>query len=329
MKENGAMLAGQIKQLARKGRIDVVRFTHIGPFEDYLFPDSLRQDPHRTLLEARSLILFGVYIGGFSLPFWDDPYIGRTSRLFLSGFYSDVVEPLESIRSYLCDQGFFAIVCDSLQYESSILPLKLASVRAGIGWQGKNTLVISPEYGTFLALGGIITDASLETDNEPQKDRCGTCRACQDACPTNALAEPYRLNREKCLASLYKEESLPQGICQLMGNKIVECEICQTVCPWNKKHIETPLMGERTRHFSERIDDLTELFNLSNLLRLSEQDYEDLIGPYRTDIPYRIFRRNVVIALGNSQQADAITLLRSAAEDRDPEVRKVARTYID
>lgn len=105
MRATGTTLAGQIRKLARVNRIDVVRFTHADPFEGYLLPNSPRRDPHLTLPEARSLIVFGVYIGGFSLPRWDDPVIGWTSRLFLSGFYSDVVEPLESIRSYLCDQG--------------------------------------------------------------------------------------------------------------------------------------------------------------------------------------------------------------------------------
>jgi epoxyqueuosine reductase len=329
MRERAAVLASQIKTIAGDVGIDIVRFTHADPFEGYLQRKSTRRDPHLTLPGARSLIVFGVYIGGFDLPGWDDPVIGRTSRLFLSGFYSDVVEPLETVRSYLSDQGFSALICDSLEDDSSILPLKLAAVQAGIGWQAKNTLVISPEYGSFFALGGIITDAFFAPDGGPEKDRCGTCRACQEACPTNALAEPHRLNRERCLAYLYQAESLPQEICRLMGNRIVECEICQTVCPWNKKHIEEPLVRERTHRFRERIEDLTERFTLPNLLRLSEQEYEDLIGPYRTDIPYRIFRRNVVIALGNSQRSDAISLLRSAAEDRDPEVRQVARTYVE
>jgi len=301
MKRPETMLSNQIRQRAREEGIDVVRITHANPFEGYLLAHSKRRDPHLTLPEARSIIVFGIYIGGFCLPDWDDPSIGRTSRLFLSGFYYDVVEPLESIVSLLHDREFKALVCDTFQAEGSILPLKLAAVRAGIGWQGKNTLLISRHYGSFLALGGIVTNARLEFDSGTEKNRCGTCRACQDACPLGALNEPYRLNRKRCLSHLFDEESLSGEVLQLMGNQIVECEICQLVCPWNRMHLQQPLVTERTRLFQEKVDRLRDLFKLSNLVQMSERDFEEFIGPYRTKIPYRIFRRNVVAALDHSK----------------------------
>jgi epoxyqueuosine reductase len=329
MKDNGARLSARIRGLALKAGIHVTGFTHADPFEDYLLPGSLRQDPGRVLSHARTLMVFGVYIGEFVLPAWEDPFCGRTSRLFLSGFYSDVVVPLDSIRSYLKDRGFSAIVCDSLQSDTSVLPLKLAALRAGLGWQGKNTLLLSREYGSFLALGGIITDAPLDTDAVQERDRCGTCRACQDACPTNALAEPYRLNRRRCLASLYREASLPREICRAMGNRIVECEICQDVCPWNRKHMQEPLADEQKGRFDKGIGELTRFFTLSNLFGLSEREYESMFRPFRTDIPYRIFRRNVVIALGNTRQDYALSLVQTAAEDEYPEVQAAARMYLE
>jgi epoxyqueuosine reductase len=319
------MSSDQIRQLAQKQQIDVVRITYPGPFEGYPFSESPRRDPHLTLPKARSLIIAGIYIGGFRLPDWDNPAVGRTSRLFLSGFFLDVVKPLKSIVGLLHEQGFSAKMCDGLEPRGSILPLKLAAVRAGIGWQGKHTLLIAPDYGTFLALGGIVTDAPLQPDGEVVKDRCGTCCACQEACPTGALDEPYRLRRDRCLSYLIQEESLSQEVYRLIGNRVVDCEICQTACPWNKKHAKTPRETERTRFFTKKVDSLSNVFRLSNLAKLSERDYEKLIGPYRTDIPYRIFRRNVIAALGHSKQPEVIPLLQSATEDSDPHVREMAK----
>jgi len=319
------MISARIRQLAKNEGIDILRITHADPFEGYLLPHSPRQDPHRTFAKARSLIIAGIYIGGFSLPEWDKPTIGRTSHLFLSGFFCNVVEPLKFISSFLHDQRFSAVICDDFQPESSILPLKLAAVRAGVGWQGKNTLLISPDYGSFFALGGIITDASLEPDEGMEKDRCGKCRACQEACPASALDEPYRLNRERCLSHLLSEESLPQEACQFMGNKVLDCEICQLVCPWNKRHLEEPLITERIRLFRKKLVTLNNLFKLSNLARLTETGYTDLIGPYRTGIPYKVFRRNVIAALGHSNDHKVIPLVQSALEDSDPEIRGIAK----
>lgn len=321
-------LSNQIRRLAKEKGIDIVRITHANAFEEYNLSHSQRRDPKLALPGARSIIIFGIYIGGFYLLGCDNPGIGRTSRLFLSGFTRDVVEPLESILRLLHDKGFKARICDTLQTEGSILPLKLAGVRAGIGWQGKNTLLISPHYGSFLALGGIVTDALLEFDNRKEEDRCGKCRACQEACPVDALDEPYRLKRERCLSHLLEEESLSEEAYQIMGNQIIECEICQIVCPWNRKNLRQPLQTKRISFFGKDADKLREFFKLSNLFGLSERDYKEFIRPYRTDLSYKVFRRNVVAALSHSNHPQANFLLQSATKDSDPEIQKIASFFI-
>lgn len=298
------MLTDEIRDLARKEGIDVVRFARAEPFEGYLVPGSPRRDPRLSLPTANSIVVVGIYIGGFYLPNWDDPAVGRISRLVLSGFYSDVVDPLGSISSLLRDRGFQALVCDGFESGGSILPLKLAAVRAGVGWQGKNSLAISRQFGSFLALGGIVTDAVLEFDLEREQDRCGGCRACQDACPMGALDEPYRLKRERCLSHLLEGESLSDEVRRLMGNRILECDTCQIVCPWNRKHLARPLDTDRGRAFQESAGKLSELLRLSNLIKLSESEYDDLFGPFRTGVPYQVFRRNVAAALENYRRGD-------------------------
>ena len=319
------MISAGIRQLVQNEGVDVIRIAHADPFDGYFLPHSPRQDPHRILSKAQSLIIAGIYIGGFNLPEWDNPTIGRTSHLFLSGFFCSVVEPLKSIASFLHEQGFSAVICDDFQPDGSILPLKLTAVRAGVGWQGKNTLLISPDYGSFLALGGIITDAPLEADEGMEKDRCGKCRACQEACPTNALDEPYRLNRKRCLSHLLSEESLPHETYQLTGNKVLDCEVCQLVCPWNKRHLEEPLVTERIRLFRQKLITLNSLFKLSNLARMTGVGYDEFVGPYRTTVPYTVFRRNVIAALGHSNDHGVIPLVQSALEDSDPEIQGFAK----
>jgi len=163
--------------------------------------------------------------------------------------------------------------------------------------------MISREYGSFLALGGLITDAPLEKDSGIEKDRCGICLTCQEACPTGALDEPYRLKRELCLSHLYQQDALPQELHKTLGNKIIECEICQDVCPWNKKHLKNPLTTVRNNLFRQTVESSMDFFRLSNLMKLSAMDYMKFMHPYRTAIPYRIFQRNVAVALENSKLA--------------------------
>jgi epoxyqueuosine reductase len=302
MQNQSSMLSNKIKNIAESEGIDIIRITDASPFDNYNVQNSVRRSPHLSVKQPRAIIICGIYIGGFSLPDWDNPIIGKTNRLFLSGYYSDVVKPIQSILNFLTENGYEAKMCDSFQSNDSILPLKLAAVRAGIGWQGKNTLFISPVFGSFLALGGIITNAELEFDNGIQKDQCGTCEACIKACPTGALNTPYKLNRQICLSNILEIETECKEVSSLIGNMIFGCEICQEICPWNKKHIQKPKMTERTKNFQKKVDKLSEFFMLSNLSNLSENDFNEFINTYPGDFPYRIFKRNVKIASMNSKR---------------------------
>ena len=152
----------EIRDLAHSTGIDVLGFAEASEFTDYALKHSRRRDPKLSLPEAKTIIVAGIYIGGLTLPDWTNPWYGRTSRLYLSEFFLDIVKPLEPIVNFLKQMGYQAVVCDSSAEEGSILPLKLAAIRAGLGWQGKHSLLISKKYGTFLALGGIITNADFE-----------------------------------------------------------------------------------------------------------------------------------------------------------------------
>lgn len=294
------ILTQEIEHIAKKSMIDIIGFTHALPFSNYLLKDSRRRDPKRTQLNAKSILVAGIYIGGLTLPEWQNPAFGRSSRLYLSGFFLDVVEPLKPIVNHLLKRGYQAHICNGAVEGGSILPLKQAAVRAGIGWQGKHSLLVSRQFGTFLALGGIITDAQLIYNDQEELNRCGKCTECRKACPLNALAEPYKLNVEKCLSNQLAEEKISQDAITIMGNRIGDCEICQHACPWNKKHLTTPLETKMTAVFQERLEKMKDFFYLPNLLDLSEEEYHSIFENLGTGIAYPIFKRNVSIAFEKS-----------------------------
>ncbi len=291
------LLSENIKSLADSIGIDVVGFAEASEFTSYALNYHQRRDPKLTLPNAKSIIIAGIYIGGVTLPAWENVWYGRTSRLYLSGFFLDVVKPLVPIAEFLRQAGYQTKICDGSLEEGSILPLKLAAIRAGLGWQGKHSLLISKKFGTFLALGGIITDADLEHNTIEESDRCRNCDKCQKACPLAALDQPYVLNVKKCMSYLLQNDKIPKDLNIVMENRIGDCEICQESCPWNRKHLKSPLATKMTDHFQKKIKDWGDSFYLPNLSRLSENGYKDMFDYLNTDIPYYLFHRNVLIAM--------------------------------
>ncbi|MCX6120187.1 MAG: tRNA epoxyqueuosine(34) reductase QueG [Ignavibacteriales bacterium] len=139
---------------------------------------------------------------------------------------------------------------------------KAWAVRAGIGWLGKHTNIITRKFGSWVFLGEILIDAELEYDT-PMVDYCGTCTACIDACPTQAIVQPYVLDAHKCISYLTIEHrsELPQEIVSNFQNWIYGCDICQDVCPWNRFQHETkePAFQPREENVAPRLTELAEM----------------------------------------------------------------------
>jgi len=283
----------KLKEIAENSLMNEIRFIDAEKLE----PLELYQgrQPKDLMPGAKSLIVSSIYIANFHLPDESKELHGRTSRLTLSGFYYNVVEPLKPIRDYLISQGYEAMIYDGL-LEDDCIPLKPAAVKAGLGWIGKNTLVISKKYGSFQALGGIITNADLAETYEIEENRCGSCMACTQSCTGKAI-DAGKLDRSKCFSNLLEEEQIPESFIEMEGSFFFECDICQEVCPWNKKHLENPLKTEFGDTFDKQ-NDLLELFRFESLRKMDEETYRKKILPLFTgmELPYSLFKRNVELA---------------------------------
>jgi len=301
---NRHTLSENIKNFEGYAGVDTLGIARASGFANYALKQHQRRDPKLTMPGAKSIIVVGTYIGGVTMSEWQDKWHGRTSRLYLSGFFLDVVKPLEPIAGFLKKEGYQVRVCDGSIEGESIVPLKLAAIRAGLGWQGKHSLLISKKYGTFLALGGILTNADLEHNNKKEPDRCRKCVECQKACPVDAIEKPHVLDINKCISSLLSSDDLPEQVIDSMENRIQDCEICQDACPWNKKHIKNPLTTTMTEHFKEKINNWKNKFFLPDLNKLSKQQYKILFDNFNIDIPFNIFKRNVKIAIKHAEKGD-------------------------
>ncbi|MBD7991899.1 tRNA epoxyqueuosine(34) reductase QueG [Ochrobactrum quorumnocens] len=190
---------------------------------------------------------------------------------------------------------------------------------AGIGWQGKHTNLVSREHGSWLFLGSIFTTAEIPPD-KPDRDHCGSCRACLDACPTNAFPSPYRIDARRCISYLTIENKgpIPPEFRKSMGNRIYGCDDCLSVCPWNKFAQATSEMKLKAR------DDL-KAPRLADFLVLDDPAFRTLFsGSPVKRIGRDRFLRNVLIAAGNSQDPSLLAQVENLLGDLAPVVRGAA-----
>jgi epoxyqueuosine reductase len=181
-----------------------------------------------------------------------------------------------------------------------VMEVELAS-RAGTGWRGKHSLLLSRDAGSWFFLGEIYTDLPLPADH-PEPGHCGTCAACIKACPTGAIVAPYRVDARRCISYLTIElkGNIPEALRPLIGNRIYGCDDCQLVCPWNQR---APFTGESDFAVRNGLDDV----ELLALFRWTEEEFrKKLAGSPILRIGFERWQRNIAVALGNAPADEEI-----------------------
>jgi epoxyqueuosine reductase len=201
----------------------------------------------------------------------------------------------EKIQEEISTMGY-RVFCDSAPVME-----KAIAEKAGIGWIGKHSNVLNREHGSYFFLGEIYTDLPLPTTDKTT-DHCGSCQACMDLCPTQAIVAPYQVDARRCISYLTIElrEAIPVEFRSLMGNRIYGCDDCQLVCPWNKFAQYTSETDFNPKH------DLDSPALLS-LFNWSESDFlTKLAGSPIRRIGYECWLRNIAVALGNAAYSPEI-----------------------
>jgi epoxyqueuosine reductase len=254
-------------------------------------------------------------------------WISRYAQ-FQRDYHDVVMEKLRVLEGRL-RQARGAAIETRCYVDTGPLLERVYAAYAGIGWVGKNTCIINQQLGSWLFLGVILTSIELDgsdplTAAVPAPDRCGTCTRCLDACPTNAFLGPRRLDASRCISylTIEKRGEIPETLRADVGANVFGCDICQDVCPWNRKAPASGLPAFQPRPSLVNPD-------LRWLANLTEEDFREAFRGSPIKRAKRSgLRRNAVVAMGNSGDPGFLPLLRELANDADAVVAGHARWAI-
>ena len=281
-----------------------------------------RADPRMLMANAKSLVMLGLNYGPAQDPLSTlaQRSAGAISVYARGRDYHDVIKGrLKELAAFLVAVARPEPVDVKVFVDTAPLMEKPLAARAGIGWQGKHTNLVSREFGSWLFLGAILTDLDLPPD-EPETDHCGTCRACLDVCPTGAFPAPYRLDARRCVSYLTIEHKgpIPRELRGGIGNRIYGCDDCLAVCPWNKF-----ARAGREAKLAARED--LEAPPLAKLAGLDDAGFRALFAASPVKRLGRArFLRNVLVAIGNSGDPSLAAAAAARLDDNEPLVRGAA-----
>ncbi len=284
---------------------------------------SLKRSSLKTVAPwARSVIVCAINYNAahpYSTQF-KDPERGWISRYAWGreDYHESVMRRLVIVESELREM---APGVESRRYvDTGPLVERVYAKYAGVGWVGKNTCIINQGKGSWLFLGVILTSLELNP-GMPAPDRCGTCTRCIDACPTNAFIGPYRLDSNRCIAylTIEKRGEIPEDLREGVGRHIFGCDICQDVCPWNRK-----APAGNTPEFQPREELVHPV--LEWLTRMDSAEFaEKFRGSPLKRAKRNGIRRNAVVAIGNSKNRKFLPLLEELSRDEDAQIAEHAR----
>jgi epoxyqueuosine reductase len=287
-----------------------------------------RADPRQLLPECRSILVLAVRYADPSTLAEEGPTgagappspHGRVAAYAWGRDYHLVLpERLKALVAFIEDRVGGGVPYRAYTDSGPVLERDLAQ-RAGLGWIGKNTCLIHPKIGSYFLLAELLLGIELEPDPPFKTDHCGTCTRCIDACPTDCILPDRTIDARRCISYLTIENKgeIPQDLRSSLGDWIFGCDICQMVCPWNRRVEPAPDPAFLPRPGIAAPDLITEI-------ALTPQEFNRRFK----DSPIqrsrrRGYRRNLAVALGNSGHPAALPVLQKAAQDEEPLVREHA-----
>ena len=278
-----------------------------------------RAAPRSLWAEAKSVVMLGMSYApeGDPLAMLDQPDKASISLYARRRDYHDVIKgKLKSVAGLLAAQGGVDV---KVFVDTAPVMEKPLAQAAGLGWQGKHSVLVSREHGSWLFLGAIYTTAELPVD-APETDHCGSCTRCLDICPTDAFPAPYQLDSRRCIAYLTIEHPghIDEGLRHGIGNRVFGCDDCLAVCPWNK-------FAQAARETRLSLRDGLDALPLADLAGLDDPAFRALFAgtPVKRTGRDR-FVRNVLIAIGNSGRPELADNVVARVADASPLVRAMA-----
>lgn len=332
---NGELVKEKLIEKAKELQIDKIGFASADPFlelkerlreqQERGFASGfekkdivLRTHPEKLMPEVKTIIAIAIaYPAKLSNPpkSTSENYRGIFCRASWGTDYHRVLkQKLDELADYL--HSLMPNATIQSMVDTGALSDRAVAQRAGIGWSGKNTSIITEEFGSWVYLGEMLVDVYIPPD-EPIEDGCGDCNLCMTACPTGALVEPGRLDAQSCIAFLTQTKTMiPEKYRDKIGNRLYGCDTCQTVCPKNRKRYFDHQQAFKPN--PEKVKPLLKpILKLTN--RQFKEQYGEMSGSWRGKNP---IQRNAIIALAHFKDKSAVPDLASMLqEDARPVIR--------